>query len=112
MATSTQRQTATFTRTPGVAGTKPRELLNPPQATREPTLLLLAAMEDRKGLAGHRHMAEAAVVGNHGRRALVVRQAAVVAAGSGSSIRLRGRMRFLTAVLAGMNWQSSRFAMR
>ena len=81
MATSTQRQTATFTRTPGVAGTKPRELLNPPQATREPTLLLLAAMEGRKRAAGHRLLAEAvvAVVGNHGRRVLVVRQAAVVA---------------------------------
>src|SRR5260370_39395283 len=78
MATSMRRRTAMCTRTRGAVGTKPRDLLNPPQATRGPTLLLLAAMEGRKRVVAHRRLAEAAVevVGNPGRRVLVVRQAA------------------------------------
>ena len=36
----------------------------PPQATREPTLLLLAAMEGSRGAAGHRPLAEAEAAGN------------------------------------------------
>ena len=79
-ATSMPRQTAMSTRTPGAVGTRPRVPLTA-QATQEPTLLLLAAMEGRKRAAGHRPLAEAAeAVGNPGRRVLVVRQAAVVAA--------------------------------
>jgi hypothetical protein len=83
METNMQQRTATFTRTPEAVGTKPRELLNPHQATREPTLLLLAAMEGSKRVVVHRLLAEAEVevVGNRGRRVLVVRRAAVAAAG-------------------------------
>src|ERR1700736_1185905 len=71
-----RQQTGMSTRTPEVVGSKPRGPLNPPLATREPTVvLLLAAMEGNKATVGHRPLAEA--VGNPGRRALVVRGAAV-----------------------------------
>ncbi|HTF61756.1 MAG TPA: hypothetical protein VK638_03490, partial [Edaphobacter sp.] len=73
--TSTRRQTAMSTRTPGAVGIKLTELLNPPQATQGPTLPLLAAMQGRKEVAGPLPLAEA--VGNPGRRVLVVRTAAV-----------------------------------
>jgi len=72
------------TRTPGAVGTKPRAPAITPQATRGPTLLLLAAMEGRKRAAVHPLLAEAEAeaVGNPGRRVPVVRQAAAaVAAG-------------------------------
>ena len=93
MGTSTRRQMAMSTRTPGAVGIKPRELRNPPQATPQPlnppqatqvrrqaTLRLLAAMEGRKRAAGRRPLAAAGaeVAGNRGRRALVVRRAAAV----------------------------------
>jgi hypothetical protein len=80
--TSTRRQTAMFTRTPGAVGTKLRALLSPLRVTQGPTLLLLKATEDKKEAAELRPGAEegAVVVGNPGRIALVVRQAAAVAA--------------------------------
>src|ERR1700722_14619867 len=81
MATSMRRRTAMSTRTPGAVGTKPKGRLNP-QATREPTPLLLTGMESRQRAAGRRPLAAvAAAVGNPGRIVLVVRQAAVVVAG-------------------------------
>ena len=80
MAINMPRRTAMSTRTQGVVGIKPRARPTTPRATREPTLLLLAAMEARKRAAGHRLLVEAAAVGNPGRTVLVVRKAAVVAA--------------------------------
>jgi len=65
------------TRTREVAGIRPRALLGQP-----PTPLLLAVMDRRSGPAD-RPLAEAGVVGNHGRPVHVVRRvAAVVAAGA------------------------------
>lgn len=62
------------TRTRGAAGIRPRALAITPQATRGPTLLLLAAMEVRRRAVDHRLLAE--VVGSPNRRVPVVRQAA------------------------------------
>jgi hypothetical protein len=72
-----RQQTAMSTKTRGAAGIKLRALAIAPQATREPILLLLAAMADRKRAADRRPLAEVEAVGNPGRRALVVRRAAV-----------------------------------
>ena len=90
VATSMRQQTAMYARTPGAVGIRhrgplTRDLL---QATQEPTLLLRAAMEGRKRAAGHRCLAaEAEVVGNPDRRALVVRRAAVaVVAGEANGV--------------------------
>jgi len=71
------------TRTPEAAGTRPRAPLNPHQATQELILLPPAAMDRSKRAVDHRPLAEAGVVGNRGRPALVVQQVeAVVAAGA------------------------------
>ncbi len=98
-ATNTPQPTATSTRTPAAAGTRPREHLNPPQATPAPTLLLLnphqatparrqatplrlKAMEGRKEAVAHQPLVEAEAAGNLARRVLAVQPAAaVVAAG-------------------------------
>src|SRR5271165_308254 len=83
---SMRRQTAMSTRTRGAVGIKPKARAITPQATRGPTLLPLAAMEGRRRVADHRPLAEAVVevVGNPGRRVLVVPQAAVEVAGEAS----------------------------
>jgi hypothetical protein len=82
MATSMRPQTAMLTRTPGAVGSKLRELRGPLQVTREPIPRLQRDGDSRREAAGHPLSAEAGeAVGNPGRRALVVRQAAVVAAG-------------------------------
>lgn len=79
-ATSMRQQTGMSTRTPEAAGIRPRGPLtrDPLQRTQELTLLPPAAMEHRKGAAGHRRLAEAEaeMVGNPDRLALVVRRAA------------------------------------
>src|SRR5271170_7147757 len=81
MATSMRPPTAMSTRTPGAAGSKLRELRNLPQATRELIRLLPRGGAGKKRAAPHRLSVGAAeVVGNPGRTAHVVRQAAVVAA--------------------------------
>jgi hypothetical protein len=67
--------TATSTKTLEAVGIKPRELLNPPQATREPTLQLLAAMAGRKGAVRLQLLVEVEVVGNPDKRALAVQPA-------------------------------------
>src|SRR5258708_1019650 len=91
---STRRQTAMSTRTPGAVGTRHRALPITPLATRAhraTTRLLLTAMESSQRPAGHRPLVAAAeAVGNPGRRALVVRQAAVVVAAGAVAGKPRG----------------------
>jgi hypothetical protein len=80
MAISMPPQTATSTRILEAAGIKPRELPNPPQAIREPTLLLLMVMEGRRRAADPLPLvAVEEAVGNQGRKVHVVPQAAAVA---------------------------------
>jgi hypothetical protein len=82
MVISMRPQMGMSIRIPGAVGTRPRELPIIRQATRGRTLRLLTAMEGRKGAAEHRLLEAAAEegAGNPGKRVLVVRQVAVVAA--------------------------------